>query len=76
MMLKKKLWFMLPIMALVAFTLTACSSGSSSTSKNSDVKTELINKNELTIGLEGTYARFPIAKTVSCRGSKLSSARL
>ncbi|HAJ53874.1 MAG TPA: amino acid ABC transporter substrate-binding protein, partial [Lactobacillus sp.] len=29
-MLKKKLWFMLPIMALVAFTLTACSSGSSS----------------------------------------------
>jgi len=68
MMLKKKLWFMLPIMALVAFTLTACSSGSSSTSKNSDVKTELINKNELTIGLEGTYAPFSYRKDGKLQG--------
>lgn len=68
MMLKKKLWLMLPIMALVAFTLTACSSGSSSTSKSSDVKTELINKNELTIGLEGTYAPFSYRKDGKLQG--------
>ncbi|OFT19069.1 amino acid ABC transporter substrate-binding protein [Lactobacillus sp. HMSC17G08] len=67
-MLKKKLWFLLPLVALVTFTLTACTSASSDTSKNSDVTAELINKNELTIGLEGTYAPFSYRKDGKLEG--------
>lgn len=67
-MLKKKLWFLLPLVALVTFTLSACTSTSSDTSKNSDVTAELINKNELTIGLEGTYAPFSYRKDGKLEG--------
>ena len=67
-MLKKKVWFLLPLVALVTFTLTACTSASSDTSKNSDVTAELINKNELTIGLEGTYAPFSYRKDGKLEG--------
>lgn len=67
-MLKKKLWFLLPLVALVTFTLTACTGTSSDTSKNSDVTAELINKNELTIGLEGTYAPFSYRKDGKLEG--------
>lgn len=67
-MLKKKLWVLLPIVALSAFVLTACSSSKADSSKTSTVTSELINKNELTIGLEGTYAPFSYRKDGKLQG--------
>ena len=67
-MLKKKLWVLLPIVALSAFILTACSSSKADSSKTSTVTSELINKNELTIGLEGTYAPFSYRKDGKLQG--------
>ena len=69
-MLKKKLWVLLPIAALSAFVLTACSSSKADSSKTSTVTSELINKNELTIGLEGTYAPFSYRKDGKLQASK------
>lgn len=53
-MLKKKLWSLCSLVALVTSTLSLATSACSDTCKNSDVSAELLYKNELTIGLEGT----------------------
>lgn len=66
--------FSLAIIALT-FTLAACGSKGGSSNGESSFKSELKNKGELTIGLEGTYAPYSYRKDGKLTGFEVEMGR-